>query len=112
MITFQVVPRKGLDAYQLVRHKVIHEARTWSWANKKKTRLRHARAEAGSIEVGHAGGVLTARIHPKGPDGLFFLTEKLIGRLVAWFRDDLAAINLQFPEPEPAPKAKRARRKR
>lgn len=110
MVTFQVIPRSGQDAYQLVRHKVIHEARTWSWANKKKTRLRHARAEAGTIEVGHAGGVLTARIHPKRPDDLFFLTEKLIGRLVAWFKDDLAAINLQFSEPAAKP-AKRRRRK-
>jgi hypothetical protein len=110
MITFQVVPRPGLDAYQLVRHKVIHEARTWSWANKRKTRLRHAREEAGTIEVGHAGGVLTARVHPKGSDDLFFLTEKFVGRLVAWFKDDLAAINLQFPPPEPIkPKRRRKR---
>ncbi len=110
MITFQVVPRRGLDAYRMVRSKVIHEARTWSWANKKKTRLRHARAEAGSIEVGHADGVMTARIHPKTPQDTFFLTEKLIGRLVAWFNDDLAAINIQFSEAEP-PKATRKRKR-
>ena len=29
------------------------------------------------------------------PGGQYFLTEKFIGRLIAWFPDDLLAINLQ-----------------
>lgn len=45
MIMIQVVPRAGENAYKLLRHKVIHEATTWAWGNKKKTRLRHVQSK-------------------------------------------------------------------
>jgi hypothetical protein len=108
MIAMQVVPKEsGVDVYRLLRAKVLHEATTWYWSNKAKTRLRHLRAE-GHIEVGGADGVLVAYIHPSAPRDVFYLSEKFLGRLVAWFEQHLAAINIQFvPEP-----AKRRRRKR
>ena len=40
MVVLQAIPAGDLDAYQLLRAR-IRDARTWSWANKKKTRLRH-----------------------------------------------------------------------
>jgi hypothetical protein len=110
MILIQIVPKPGVDAYALLRHKVIHEARTWSWGNKRKTRLRHKNVEAGYIDVATAGGVVVARIHPSAPEELYFLVEKLIGRLVAWFHHDLAAINLQFGADAPPRKARRPAR--
>jgi hypothetical protein len=113
MIQIQVVPREGVDAYALLRSKVLHEATTWDWGNKRKTRLRHVRS-AGHIDVASAGGVVVAHVVPKAATDLFYLAEKFMGRLVAWFATDLAAINVQFVEPPAAPKrAKRAgRRKR
>ncbi len=95
MIVMQVVPRAGHDAYKLLRDKVTHEARTWSWSNKAKTRLRHTQSPSGYIEVGSADGVLVGQIRP-GQGDAYFLAEKFIGRLVAWFEGDLAAVNLQF----------------
>jgi len=74
---------------------VTHEARTWSWSNKAKTRLKHAQQSSGYIEVSSADGVLIAQICP-GDGDPYFLVEKFIGRLVAWFQIELAAINLQF----------------
>jgi hypothetical protein len=95
MIQIQVVPREGVDAYALLRSKVIHEATTWYWANKRKTRLRHIQSE-GHIDVANAGGVIVARVSPKTSRDLFYLAEKFMGRLVAWFEDELTAINVQF----------------
>jgi hypothetical protein len=110
MLIVQVVPRAGQDAYKLLRTKVIHEAKTWDWANRKKTRLTHKQKERGHVEVSSAKGVLVAHIQSKNPADAFFLVEKFVGRLVAWFENELAAINLQFlPE---APARKRRRRKR
>ncbi len=86
MILIQVVPRGDFDIYQLLRHKVIHEASTWYWHNKRKTRLKHVRSE-GQIEVGFADGVLVARVHPHTGRDLFYLAEKFMGRLVAWFEE-------------------------
>lgn len=97
MIQIQVVPRDGVDAYRLLRAKVLHEAATWEWSNKAKTRLRHIRRK-GHIDVANAGGVVTARIVPKERGDLFYLGEKFMGRMVAWFENDLAAINVQFVE--------------
>jgi hypothetical protein len=105
MLKLQVIPQPGVDAYKLLRNKVTNEARTWKWSNKTKTRLRHSRQNSGYIQVANAAGVLTAEIHPGG-DGPYFLTEKFIGRLVAWFPEDLLAINLQFA-PDPPRKRKR-----
>jgi hypothetical protein len=96
MVSLQIVPRGGVDAYRLLRHKVTHEAKTWSWKNKAKTRLIHKQNPNGYIEVGSADGVVVAEIHPGDDDDTYFFAEKFIGRLVAWFRPDLAAINLQF----------------
>jgi hypothetical protein len=103
MIVLQIIPRAGTDAYKLLRDKVTHEARTWSWANRPKTRLRHVQNPSGYIEVGSADGILVGHIMPKKPQDLFFLVEKFIGRIVAWFEDDLAAINLQFIEADQVP---------
>jgi hypothetical protein len=95
MITIQVVPRGGRDAYKLLRDKVTHEAQTWQWANRAKTRLQHINWDTGYIEVSSADNVLNAQIQAKGSDP-FFLVEKFVGRLVAWFGNELIAINLQF----------------
>jgi hypothetical protein len=94
MIQIQVVPREGIDAYALLRSKVLHEATTWYWSNKRKTRLRHIQSD-GHIDVANAGGVIVARVHPKTSRDLFYLAEKFMGRLVAWFEADLSAINVQ-----------------
>ena len=108
MIVMQVVPKDGrVDAYRLLRAKVLHDATTWYWSNKAKTRLRHINSE-GHIDVGGARGVLVARIHPKSQRDVFYLSEKFLGRLIAWFEEHLAAINLQFA-PDP-PKKRRKRR--
>ena len=109
MIQIQVVPRDGVDVYKLLRHKVLHEAATWDWVNKKKTRLKHIQSN-GHIDVSHAGGVVVAKVAPKDRRDLFYLAEKFMGRLVAWFEDDMAAINVQFHAPQAAPKKKAAKR--
>jgi hypothetical protein len=93
MIVLQVVPRGGRDAYKLLRDKVTHEAQTWSWKNKAKTRLSHSSPSAsGYIEVSSADGVVIAQVRPTNGADPYFLTEKFIGRLVAWFKDELLAI--------------------
>ncbi|MDH3457729.1 MAG: hypothetical protein OER90_12900 [Gemmatimonadota bacterium] len=107
MIQIQVVPREGVDAFKLLRSKVLHEATTWYWANKAKTRLRHIQSE-GHIEVSNAGGVVAARVFPKEPRDVFYLAEKFMGRLVAWFQLELAAINVQFVEEPETPRRKRS----
>jgi hypothetical protein len=96
MISIQVVPGKGVDAYKLLRDKVTHEATTWYWANKAKSRLRHTQVKKGYIEVASAEGILVAQIYPKESKDLFYLSEKFIGRLIGWFDDELVAINIQF----------------
>lgn len=112
MIQIQVVPREGVDAYALLRAKVLHDATTWRWSNRAKTRLRHVQS-SGHLEVSHAGGVVVARVVPKDSRDLFYLAEKFTGRLVAWFEDELAAINVQLAPDEPRrPKRKRATLKR
>jgi hypothetical protein len=108
MIVIQVIAKGRDDAYNLLRKKVTHEAKTWSWSNKAKTRLVHAGAQGGGyIEIARAGSVLVAEIRPREKADEFFLVEKFIGRLTAWFSDDLVGINLQFTEGE-----KRKRRRR
>jgi hypothetical protein len=106
MISIQIVPRIGQDAYKLLRYKVTHEARTWSWTNKAKTRLKHAQLKHGYIEVGSADAIVVAHIHPNEPSDAFFLLEKFIGRLTAWFSEDIVAINVQFISEEKARKKK------
>jgi hypothetical protein len=97
MLTMQVVPHPGGDVYRLLRNKVTHEAKTWIWANKPKTRLRYKQIRHGYIEVGSAdSGVLVAAIKPHEPEDLFFLAEKFVGRLTAWFPAEILAINMQF----------------
>lgn len=111
MILIQVVPNGNNDAYKLLRDKVSHEAKTWSWANKAKTRLIHSQAD-GYIEVDSADGVLVARVYPKDKRSKDILVEKYIGRLVAWFQDELTAINIQFAADPPKKKVtRRAKRK-
>ncbi|MGA7989898.1 MAG: hypothetical protein WCC53_00545 [Thermoanaerobaculia bacterium] len=108
MIVIQIVPAHELDAYRLLRDKVTHEAKTWDFTNKAKTRLRHVNSE-GYIDVGNAKGVLVARVYPAAPKNQFFLVEKFVGRLVAWFSGQIVAVNMQFV---PDPPEKRRRRKR
>lgn len=111
MIQIQVVPKGGVDAYKMLRSKVIHEAATWDWANKKKTRLKHIQS-SGHIDVANAGGVVVARVVPKEPRDLFYLGEKFIGRMIAWFENDLATINVQFLEPAAPPRRRRTVKKK
>jgi hypothetical protein len=111
MLSLQVIPRAGVDAYRLLRDKVTHQAHTWSWKNKAKTRLIHKRNGAGYIEVGSADGVVVAEIHANHETDTYFFAEKFIGRLVAWFLPDLAAINVQFRGAD-APAAGRKKKKR
>jgi len=112
MVTLQIVPRPGVDAYRMLRNKVTREARTWWWRNRTRTRLSHKQRAKGYIQVGGCEGVLVARIHPGEPADLFFFVEKFIGRLVAWFEEDLVSINVQLSEgPKPAkPRSRRRRR--
>ena len=108
MIQIQVIPRTGVDAYALLRAKVLHEAATWYWSNKTHTRLRHVQS-AGHIDVANAGGVLVARGKPQDPRDIFYLAEKFMGRLVAWFETELAAIHLLFlDDAAPAKRRKRS----
>lgn len=111
MILIQVVPNGNHDAYKMLRDKVSHEANTWSWANKAKTRLEHVNAN-GYIEVNGVEGILVARVFPKDERSREVLVEKYIGRLVAWFQADLSAVNVQFiadPLPaKPRPAGKKA----
>lgn len=109
MLVVQVVPHGQVDALKLLRAR-LRGATTWSWANKRKTRLKHAaRPKGGFIEVGGADGVLVARMRPQTPEDLFYLAEKFTGRMIAWFGDDLLAINMQFI---PEPPTSRSRRRR
>ncbi len=96
MISIQVIPKQDFDAYKLLRDKVTHEAATWYWANKAKSRLRHNQVKKGYIEIANAEGTVVAHIFPKDPKDLFYLSEKFIGRLISWFEDRLIAVNIQF----------------
>ena len=107
MIMIQVIPNKNNDAYKLLREKVSREAATWSWDNKAKTRLTHSNID-GYIEIDSADGVVVARVFPKQKNYEYYLVEKFMGRLVAWFQDDLVAINLQFVPEIPSKKPKRS----
>jgi hypothetical protein len=107
MLVLSAVPAPGRDAFKLLRSR-IREAATWEWGNKARTRLRHIqRRQGGHIAISNAGGVLVAHIKPKTPNDLFYLAEKFTGRLVAWFEQDLVALNIQFVADPPAPKQKR-----
>jgi len=97
MLRLQIVPRSGLDAYRLLRDKVTHEAQTWVWKNKAKTRLtRINEPKRGYIEIGSADGIVVAEIRPARQEDDWFFAEKFIGRLVAWFPSDIVAINVQL----------------
>ena len=108
MLVLQAVPVSGADAYKLLRGR-IRAASTWTWGNKKRTRLKHIqRPHGGYIRISDAGGVLVAHVHSTTTRDQFYLAEKCIGRLIAWFENDLMTINMQFVS---AP-VKPARRKR
>ncbi len=110
MISLQIVPRYGVDAYRLIRDKVTHDAHTWAWKNRKRTRLtRKSEPKRGYIDVGSADGVVVAQIRPARQDDDWFFAEKFIGRLVAWFPSDIAAINVQFHETLKSPRTSRRR---
>jgi hypothetical protein len=111
MLVLQAVPAPGRDAFKLLRAR-IRQASTWEWANKARTRLRHVqRPKGGHIEIANANGVLVAHVKPKAPSDLFYLAEKFTGRLVAWFENDLAAVNIQFlSDPRAATPRRRSKR--
>ena len=94
MIQIEIVPKKGSNAYTLLRSRV-HKAATWRWANRAKTQLKHVQSK-GWLTVKRAGSVATAHVVPKDPRDIFYLTEKLTGRLVAWFGKDLESITVRF----------------
>lgn len=110
MLVLQVTPVHGVNAYKMLRAR-IREAATWNWANKARTRLKHVqRPKGGHIQIADAGGVLVAHIHPATPRDQFYLTEKFMGRLIAWFENDLQAITVQFVT-EPAKPARKKRKR-
>ena len=110
MLVLQAVPGAGQDLYKLLRNR-IRTANTWTWGNKARTRLKHVqRLKGGFIEIVGARGVLVAYVRSTGGDP-FYLAEKFIGRLVAWFADDIASINLQFL-PDTTGKTKRGTNKK
>ena len=110
MLVLQVVPAHGVNAYRLLRAR-IREATTWHWGNKARTRLKHVqRPKGGHISIADADGVLVAHIHPASQRDQFYLTEKFMGRLIAWFESDLLAINVQFVK-EPEKKTRKKRRR-
>ena len=84
MLRLQIVPHSGLDAYRLLRDKVTHQAQTWVWKNKAKTRLTRSNdPKRGYIEVGSADGIVVAEIRPARASDDWFFAEKFIGRLIA-----------------------------
>ena len=111
MVVLQAVPAPGRDAFRLLRAR-IRDANTWEWGNKARTRLKHVqRPRGGHIALANAGGVLVAHVEPKSASDQFYLAEKFMGRLLAWFEQDLLAINIQMV-PEPARPARRKASKR
>lgn len=111
MLVLQAVPAPGHDVYKLLKAR-MKTANTWKWANKGKTRLKHVQISTGGyIRVTNANGVLVAHVKPKKPGDLFYLAEKFMGRLVAWFQAELAAVNVQFIA-DPPPVKRRRRRTR
>lgn len=110
MLVLQAVPTHGADAYKLLRAR-IRTASTWVWGNKARTRLKHIqRPRGGHIRIADANGVLVAHVHPATAADQFYLAEKFMGRLIAWFEADLHAIDIQFiPEPEKPTRKRRGR---
>ena len=109
MLVLQAVPAPGRDAYKLLRAH-IRAASTWEWGNKAKTRLKHVqRPQGGHIAIASADGVLVAHIHSKTASDQFYLVEKFTGRLVAWFEQDLMAINIQIVAGPSAPRRRKRR---
>jgi hypothetical protein len=109
MLVLQAIPAPGRDAYKLLRAH-IREASTWEWGNKAKTRLKHIqRPQGGHIAIASAAGVLVAHIHSKTASDQFYLVEKFAGRLVAWFEQDLMAINIQIVAEPSAPRRRKRR---
>lgn len=109
MLVLQAVPVSGADAYKLLRGR-IRAASTWTWGNKARTRLKHVqRPKGGHIRISDAGGVLVAHVHSTTPRDQFYLAEKFIGRLIAWFETDLLTINMQFVN-EPVKPVRKKRR--
>jgi hypothetical protein len=107
VLTVQVIPTGECKLYQLLREKIAHHATTFFWANGTKTRLKH-NAGNGYIDIANHNGILLARIKPLNRTE--FLIEKFIGRLVAWFPVEVAAINVQVVE-ESGPAKKKNKKK-
>ncbi len=94
MIEIEIHPKPGANAYALLRSRV-HQAATWRWGNRAKTRLRHVQSE-GWIDVRKDGRSVIAKVVPKARRDVFYLAEKLTGRLVAWFPNELASIQVHL----------------
>lgn len=116
MIEIEIIPREGVNAYKLLRSKV-HTAATWRWGNRAKTRLRHIQSE-GWIDVKREGSTVIAKVVPKARRDVFYLAEKLTGRLVAWFPNELASVRVHLgarkagTAARKSPRRKAPRRKR
>jgi len=107
MLTVQVIPTVECKLYQLLKEKIAHHATTFFWANGTKTRLKH-NAGNGYIDIASDNGILLARIKPAHRTE--FLIEKFVGRLVAWFPTEVAAINVQVIEENGTPRKKNKRK--
>jgi hypothetical protein len=116
VIEIEIIPREGVNAYKLLRSKV-HTAATWRWGNRAKTRLRHVQSE-GWIDVKREGSTVIAKVVPKARRDVFYLAEKLTGRLVAWFPNELASVRVHLgarkadTAARKSPRRKAPRRKR
>jgi hypothetical protein len=92
MLRIQIIPRGDENIYHILRQKIDNEARTFVWADNKKSRLRHVMlAHAGRLRIRDANGVLIAETY-KGDQ----IVGAFIGRLAAWFPVEIAAINIQL----------------
>ena len=110
MIRIEIHPKPGSNAYALLRSRV-HQAATWRWGNRAKTRLKHVQSD-GWIDVKKDGRAVIATVVPKAGRDLFYLAEKLTGRLVAWFPHEVATVTLHFSGAAKAKKKKASKGRR
>lgn len=91
MLRIQVVPRGDENIYRILRQKIDTEARTFKWSDKRKLSLKHSqKGYPGRIRLGDAEGILVGETEGERLLGAF------VGRLAAWFPQEVAAINIQL----------------
>lgn len=97
MISLQIISNTGFNLYKNLRIKVTRDAQTFYWANRQKNKLCHTnQAQKNFIRIAGTTDVVIAHVNAVTEEASFYLVEKLMGRLVAWFEHDLIAINIQF----------------